>query len=109
MAKRGMLTHRTGLDDLSACGLRIPESNLTDDMSNVTCRSCNRENTRNTRSQANRKARSSPGYNDPDYRGTGALRCFHCDRPIVEHPLARVCPFPPAMGLTVERSRSRGI
>lgn len=98
MAKHGMLTHRAQ-GDLSACGLRIPSEYLTSNMGDVTCRSCNRENPRNKP----QKSRSTPGYADPDFKGTGALRCFHCDRPIVEHPVARVCPFPPAMvdqGLT---------
>jgi hypothetical protein len=87
-----MLTHRTSDGDLSACGLRIPTEYLTSVMGNVTCRSCNRENTRNYQP----KARTS-GYGDSNFPGTGALSCFHCGRPIREHPVARVCPFPPAM------------
>ena len=86
MAKHGMLTHRSTETELSACGLRIPSEYLTDLMSNVTCRSCNRENTRNNRSDANRKARSMPGFADPDFKGTGFLKCALCDRPILEHP-----------------------
>lgn len=93
MAKHAMLTHRASEGELSACGLRIPPEYLTSVMGNVTCRSCNRENTRNYRS----KSRSTPGYADPDFKGTGALFCFHCGRPFVEHPLARVCPFPPQL------------
>lgn len=102
MAKHGMLTHRHGLGGLSACGLRIPSEYLTSNMGDVTCRSCNRENTRNYRS----KSRSTPGYADPDFRGAGVLACFACGRLIIEHP-GWPCPFPPVQGVMVDRKSRR--
>ena len=107
MAKHGMLTHRATEGELSACGLRIPAEYLTSNMGDVTCRSCNRENTRNNRSDANRKARSMPGFADPDFKGAGVLDCYQCGRKIREHP-RWPCSFPPVQGLVVEPHRRRG-
>ncbi len=32
-------------------------------------------------------------YNDQDSSGAGILRCYRCDRLVIEHPIGR-CPFP---------------
>lgn len=34
-------------------------------------------------------------YNDVDHKGHGIILCYNCDRPVVEHPIGRFCPFPP--------------
>lgn len=103
-----MLTHLKRSGSMSACGKSIPYPEyLTSDVGSVTCGSCVRRGS--ARSMAGRKAWNTPGHADPDYRGTGVLKCFHCDRPIRDHPKARVCPFPPVMVEPVERSRARGL
>ena len=104
LAKHGMLTHRSTETELSACGLRIPSEYLTSKLADVTCRSCNRENTRNNRPQ---KTRSMPGFADPDFKGAGVLDCYQCGRKIREHP-RWPCPFPAVQGLTVPEGRRHG-
>lgn len=84
-----MLTHLKRSGSMSACGKSIPYPDyLTDDVESVTCGSCSRkyDGSFNARSVANRKARMSPGYSDPDFKGTGYLKCALCGNPILEHP-----------------------
>lgn len=37
---------------------------------------------------------SNKRYADPDYPGKGKLLCYVCDKPTIEHPISRPCPFP---------------
>jgi hypothetical protein len=41
--------------------------------------------------------RSKEPYEGPDFAGKGKLRCYICDRPIIEHPIGLPCPFSPVL------------
>ena len=75
-------------DNQSVCGKRIPPEKLSIIREDVTCGSCTRKygGSFNARSVANKKARLSEGYNNPQFRGTGAIVCALCDREIRVHP-----------------------
>lgn len=45
-------------------------------------------------------------YNDQESSGAGILRCYLCDRPIVEHPIGR-CPFPSVISKQKPRAAAR--
>ncbi len=38
--------------------------------------------------------RNRATYGDSNFKGTGKLLCYFCDRPIRDHPQIGPCPFP---------------
>lgn len=77
--------------DLSSCGMQIPSSHLTEVEDQVSCLSCQRHFNPTVRSYASK--RGTTGYADAQFPGLGVLRCYLCDRPIRDHPVAQPCPF----------------
>lgn len=84
MASR-MLMHLDGSlrsfsEGLACCGMQIPDSHRTLNEAEATCRSCLYVMNPTPRPQT-RKA-----YSDPQFVGTGFLKCALCGTAIREHP-----------------------
>ena len=85
MAGRMLLHLRVPDDDLvSACGVRIPPSNLTEIEDQVSCMSCQRHFMKTSRPYSSK--RGTPGYGDAQFPGTGSIICALCGTPIRDHP-----------------------
>lgn len=82
---------------LTKCGKHLNPERLTKSDHKVTCRACQRSGHGPTSSyRANQSAgqtlaRTSPNYGDPNFKGTGKLRCLLCGRPYRDHPQIKLC------------------